>query len=792
MAQTIFLLALGLFSSLVLGQDFGCMSGIRTALAPFYFSGGQVFDYYQNLCTNELRVTSIYAAAKVYCTEKEIEVGVSLLEDNCFTWGDVEAIPWSEIEPKLTDEYIASLPTLTFEDRAAGGVLSEPYLIDEDYYQLALRAAIVPNRQFSLHMKYGWGVYGFWGGLIFIGMASRFIFFVSRSRLRRPAADIEGEGVTRKSGLLSPFKAVHHWFRTNLIIPAAFGSHHQRLYYWCAIPTRMETLIVVMYWGLNIILCAISYEVLHKMSSWGRPSIQLWKHISDRTGIISYANLPWLWLFSGRNNIFIWATGWSYSSYSIYHRHIARVATIQAVIHSIAWSVMEADAGSLGRSWGEHYWYMGGIATITMSLLMGLSSVYLRMRHYEVFLIIHIVFAVLTLVGLWYHTVDIGQGLLVRFVRLAYCNYRVRYSGTAPLSTTTIATYSKDTDMIRIEAVVGPNLLRPGPGQHYFLYQYNRLLFWENHPFTLAAWYGSNDSGSSKSIISSETESAPEKTAATTAVVEGTENPTPLEGTPAAVVTEVTDNSQRDVISTASSSGSLSSPAEKNKPAPGETQVPIAAGQHKLVFLIRPFDGWTKRLRDQCIKAGPEGLNAKLLVEGPYGEKSPVLSFENIIFIVGGTGIAGAIPYLQEYDRLMASKSQKVLARDITVVWSAKQANIIRGVMDRELRPFLNRQDIHFKFYATRDNKTASSSSMIESEKLDTTRQTQIFDSRPDIRQSIFSVVEQVDGAGSRGGRIAIFTCGPAAMADEARLTAHEALKAGKQGLEYVEEAFGW
>ena len=97
-------------------------------------------------------------------------------------------------------------------------------------------------------------------------MASRFIFFVSRSRLRRPAADIEGEGVTRKSGLLSPFKAVHHWFRTNLIIPAAFGSHHQRLYYWCAIPTRMETLIVVMYWGLNIILCAISYEVLHKMS----------------------------------------------------------------------------------------------------------------------------------------------------------------------------------------------------------------------------------------------------------------------------------------------------------------------------------------------------------------------------------------------------------------------------------------------------------------------------------------------------------------------------------------------
>lgn len=111
-----------------------------------------------------------------------------------------------------------------------------------------------------------WGVYGFWGGLLVIGMASRFISFVSTTRLRRPAVDVEGEGATAKPGLASPFKAVHHWFRTNLIIPATFGSHHQRLYYWCAIPTRVETLIILMYWALNIILCAVSYEILDKMS----------------------------------------------------------------------------------------------------------------------------------------------------------------------------------------------------------------------------------------------------------------------------------------------------------------------------------------------------------------------------------------------------------------------------------------------------------------------------------------------------------------------------------------------
>lgn len=40
-------------------------------------------------------------------------------------------------------------------------------------------------------------------------------------------------------------------------------------------------------------------------------------------------------------------------------------------------------------------------ATVTMSFLLLFSSVWLRKRAYEVFLLIHIVMSVLTLVGLW-------------------------------------------------------------------------------------------------------------------------------------------------------------------------------------------------------------------------------------------------------------------------------------------------------------------------------------------------------------------------------------------------------
>lgn len=71
--------------------------------------------------------------------------------------------------------------------------------------------------------------------------------------------------------------------------------------------------------------------------------MQTWRYISDRSGIICYANLPWLWMFSGRNNIILWATGWRFSTFNIFHRHIARIATVEAIVHSIGYTVMEMN-----------------------------------------------------------------------------------------------------------------------------------------------------------------------------------------------------------------------------------------------------------------------------------------------------------------------------------------------------------------------------------------------------------------------------------------------------------------
>ena len=79
--------------------------------------------------------------------------------------------------------------------------------------------------------------------------------------------------------------------------------------------------------------------------SWSAVSAQTWRYLADRTGVIAYANLPLIWMFSGRNNIFIWLTGWHFSTFNLFHKHIARIATLQAIFHSIGYTAFYFTGG---------------------------------------------------------------------------------------------------------------------------------------------------------------------------------------------------------------------------------------------------------------------------------------------------------------------------------------------------------------------------------------------------------------------------------------------------------------
>lgn len=61
---------------------------------------------------------------------------------------------------------------------------------------------------------------------------------------------------------------------------------------------------------------------------------------------MAFNNLPILWVFSLRNNCFMWLTGWSFSTFMTFHRHISRIVMIQLIVHASTYSAYQAACKS--------------------------------------------------------------------------------------------------------------------------------------------------------------------------------------------------------------------------------------------------------------------------------------------------------------------------------------------------------------------------------------------------------------------------------------------------------------
>ncbi|KAI1611070.1 ferric-chelate reductase [Exophiala viscosa] len=746
-----------------------CVNGIRTDLSKFNFAGGTPGDDWGNVCTNNLSVHSMWAAARLYCAPKEIAVGAKLLGVFCQQFGQVKLLPYQEVLPHLTEDYVSSLPIVGFNDINETKIWDHPVLISKDFFDAGVRTTSIFHRQDILNQPLSWAIYAFWGGILLIGIIARVVTYFSSTRLATPSADIEDHAKYATAGGGSHWSFARYWTRRTLIIPTAFGLHGQRYWRLITVPTRLEALVLAAFYLLVLIICCVSYEIFWP-NLFFTEAMQTWRYIADRTGQVCIATLPFLWMFAGRNNIWLWLTGWKYSTFSIFHRHIARVATITAIVHATSHTVLAVDKGILAESWSEQYFHMGGMAVASMGLLVLFSSMWFRKKCYEFFLLVHIALAVIVVVALFYHIKPFeGEyepylwpivaiwsfDRFARFVRLVYCNLHVRLSGR-PATTSTTATYLKDGDVIRLEVSPGSRMLKPGPGQHYFIYQPATWKTWENHPFTLATWHPTHANAKSPKISISSTD--------TTLLRKAVE------------VEEMPPNSP---TGSSSSRTSSSSPLEKQHAADEHD------AKYKLVFFVRPYSGWTKRLKAECLKSSSGSVNPKVLIEGPYGGCKPLHLYENVIFIVGGTGLSGALPYLLDHVS-RTSEGVSTRTRDITFIWTTKQASLIWDVAARELQPLLDRDDVRMHFHATSDHGNNVEKTDEISPQLGISR------GRPDVRHHILTLAEEIHAAGSKGGKVAILACGPAGVAADARHAVHEALKHGKRNIEYFEETFGW
>ncbi|QIX02537.1 hypothetical protein AMS68_008054 [Peltaster fructicola] len=570
----------------------------------------------------------------------------------------------------------------------AGDVVSVPSIPDADWADLSIRTVRAYDRNFWYSFDFTWASFGFWGTVFLVSTINRFVEFLKVLRARPATRRRQSSGGWT-------------WIRRQLILSVTFGKHCQEPVGWATLPPRLESCIIFAYLLMSTFMCFPGYDLFDNNEYWATTGAQLARYIADRTAVLSIANVPLLWLFAARNDPLLWLTGFSYASFNRFHRWVARMAFVFALVHSIVWTydyIYFYGVATYYAAYEEVWWWTGVIATVIMATLLPASVYWLRTKHYDFFLIVHIVLSIIFLITLYFH-IQVYEHFFDGFIwpcvaiwsldRLL-CIVRIVYTSVIPLFTKGVkatATFDIRSDIVRLDVTdFFPPNTSISPGLYYYVYLPASLKGWESHPFTLCSWNRSVDS-----IPVS---------------------PAPL----------------------ASPHSSLDIEAAKKVPALRSRELASAqAVSHS--FLIRPYAGFTQRLRDRIVAAHEaRGLcEVTVLLEGPYGCRLDLSRYSDVLILAAGSGIVTAISHAHY---LLANGRTEV-----HLTWVVPQRWLVEDVCKNELSAILGGPRLHMTVYLTGKSQEMSEESAASST-------IEFHAGRPDI----FAVMQQARALQGRLG----------------------------------------
>lgn len=526
------------------------------------------------------------------------------------------------------------------------------------------------------------------------------------------------------------------------------------------IPSRILTLLIIAYIGLNAALCLLNYPKFASDTWYIDSAVRDTAFMSNRIGMLSFANIALLLLFAGRNSPILGITNASRTDVIAFHRWLGRIATLEAVVHVALYSSAtdETGKGMFTKAAGlrtidykASYWQMGEIAGGAMAIIVIASNLPLRTRVYEIFLFIHIALSCVAMYGLWYHIVNrftsINYGFeiwlymffatwgldrVLRVVRIIVNNWKSIFTRTHPSS---IAELLPGDEFIKI-TLFPSYQWKFSAGQHCFLY-FPTLLTnpFQSHPFTIAAWIDGQTKGSSK----------------------GSSKGLSLLGSNDVEMTEI------ETI-----------PASKD----GASNVSTGPYDHKhtkphITFLVRPERGATAHLHKRLLRQAQQASSGRVLrtpvfMEGPYGPGAhgPFKNADTIIGIAGGIGITGITGHLQLY--LSLQREKKGSLTRFLLVWKVREESMVSAVRRMiEDQESLARAGVEVMIIRKSDDGQ-----------------------RVDLGELIKREIGSVENYAKK---VCVVTCAPGAMADVIRSAVVGCIgMKGPSGVELVEESFAW
>lgn len=135
--------------------------------------------------------------------------------------------------------------------------------------------------------------------------------------------------------------ALWSWLRRSIFLPALVGSRRLEPLPGQAgyLPGRALSIFIGGYILLNVIFSAVSFRSFQPNIYFMSSGFEMCEYVGNRTGTLSLVNMSIAILFASRNNPLIAFTGWSQTTFLTLHRWTARVAAVQAVVHSIVYTL---------------------------------------------------------------------------------------------------------------------------------------------------------------------------------------------------------------------------------------------------------------------------------------------------------------------------------------------------------------------------------------------------------------------------------------------------------------------
>ncbi|GAC94347.1 likely ferric reductase [Pseudozyma hubeiensis SY62] len=182
------------------------------------------------------------------------------------------------------------------------------------------------------------------------------------------------------------------------------------------LPLRGEGMVISGLFFVNFLPLVAFYKLLEPIAgstSIDSKSAQICRALADRTGVLGAAQLPLLVLMASKRTPLAIVSGLGQNSLMLYHRWIARCFWAHIFIHAVAYTVVYAAYPDGVKEMLAETYIRWGIVGLAMGFgLIILSLRTLRERHYEVFVMLHILMAVFAILGTYLHIALIDYGPL--------------------------------------------------------------------------------------------------------------------------------------------------------------------------------------------------------------------------------------------------------------------------------------------------------------------------------------------------------------------------------------------